>query len=249
MAAVVETRSRARLVAPMRSDPPPVQRSDHLHELRANGLTVRFGDGDGVEGVDVRIRSGELVVVTGPIGSGKTTLLRALLGLVPASGTVTWNGHELHDRSLELVPPRCAYVPQVPRLFSERLADAVLLGADPRHLLDAIRLACLDEDLADMADGLDTLVGPRGVRLSGGQVQRTGAARALVRDPELLVIDDLSSALDVETETRLWDGLLSTRRASMLVVSHRAALLQRADVVVELDAGRLVTAANASVRS
>ena len=101
-----------------------------------------------------------------------------------------------------------------------------------------MRLACLDDDVAWMPEGLATVVGAKGVRLSGGQIQRTAAARAFVRRPELLVVDDISSALDVDTEARMWAQLLDTGATStVLVVSHRPAVLERADQVVEL-AGR-----------
>jgi ATP-binding cassette subfamily B protein len=139
-----------------------------------------------------------------------------------------------------LVPPRVAYLPQVPRLFSETLAATVLLGLPDDDLDEALWLACLDEDLARLPDGIGTLIGPRGLRLSGGQVQRAGAARALVRRPELLVVDDLSSALDVGTEATLWDRLARGGLRTSLLVSHRPAVLERADRIVTLDAGRRV---------
>ena len=213
-----------------------------LRELRVEGLTVRHpGSGRGIDGVDLAIRRGELVVVTGPVGAGKTTLLRALLGLVAAdSGTVRWNGTAVSDPSQLMVPPRAAYLPQVPRLFSEPLADTVLLGAAADGLDHAFWLTCLDEDLAGMPDGAATLIGPRGLRLSGGQIQRAGAARALVRRPDLLVVDDLSSALDVATEARLWDRVADGGFATALLVSHRPHVLDRADRIVVLDRGRVV---------
>ncbi len=219
----------------------PVDRHG-LRELRAEGLTVRHaGSGRGIEDVDLVVRHGELVVVTGPVGAGKTTLLRALLGLVGAdSGTIFWNGEPVADPSTVLVPPRSAYLPQVPRLFSEPLADTVLLGAATDGLDHALWLTCLDEDLATMPDGDTTLIGPRGLRLSGGQIQRAGAARALVRRPDLLVVDDLSSALDVDTEARLWDRVADGGFATALLVSHRPHVLDRADRVVVLDRGRVV---------
>jgi ATP-binding cassette subfamily B protein len=226
----------------------PIHAVEHargLHELRVEGLTVRHPRTHrGIEDVDLVIRRGELMVVTGPVGAGKSTLLRALLGLVGTdAGTVRWNGVAVADPSTLLVPPRAAYLPQVPRLFSEPLADTVLLGAPPEGLDHAVWLTCLDEDLATMPDGAATMIGPRGLRLSGGQIQRAGAARALVRRPELLVVDDLSSALDIETEARLWDRVAGGGFDTALLVSHRPHVLDRADRVVVLDRGRVVEVA------
>jgi ATP-binding cassette subfamily B protein len=218
--------------------PRPIVR-EPLHELRLDRLSYRHGDaGGGVADVSLVLPRGSFTVVTGRVGSGKTTLLRSVLGLVPATGTIRWNGVVVTDPASFLVPPRIAYTPQVPRLFSETLADNILLGSDG-DIEEAIRLAVLDDDLDDMPDGLATRIGSRGVRLSGGQLQRTAAARMFVRRPELLVCDDLSSALDVETEAALWARVLGDRSRTVLAVSHRRAALQRADQVVVLEAGRV----------
>ena len=192
----------------------------------------------GIEDVSLAIPRGSFTVVTGRIGAGKTTLLQSMLGLVPATGTITWNGRVIEDPATFLVPPRTAYTPQVPQLFSETLEDNILLGADG-ELDDAIRLAVMEDDLGEMPDGLATRIGSRGVRLSGGQIQRTAAARMFVRRPELLVCDDLSSALDVETEAALWARVLADGSRTVLAVSHRRAALQRADQVVVLRDGRV----------
>jgi ATP-binding cassette subfamily B protein len=143
------------------------------------------------------------------------------------------------------VPPRSAYTAQVPRLFSNSLKDNILMGldADDETLMLAIRQTVMEADLAELESGLDTQVGPRGVKLSGGQVQRTAAARMFVRDPELLVFDDLSSALDVETEKALWERLFNRNdgreAATCLVVSHRRPVLRRADQIIVLKEGRV----------
>jgi len=180
-------------------------------------------------------------VVTGKIGSGKSTLVRALLGLVPAQGEVYWNGELVEDRASFFVPPRSAYTAQVPRLFSESLADNITLGQHgaTERLSDAVKLAVLDPDLERMEKGIDTMVGARGVKLSGGQVQRSAAARMLATEAELLVFDDLSSALDLHTETELWSRLLRRREVTCIVVSHRRAALERADQILLMDRGRV----------
>jgi len=231
--------------------------ADHLEWVAVRGLNFQYpGSDHGITNVSLELHRGEFVVVTGRIGSGKTTLLRALLGLLPPSaGQVLWNGTVIADPGAFFVPPRCAYTSQVPRLFSETLRENILLGV-PEHRADlpaALEAAVLEPDVQLLEHGLDTVVGPRGVRLSGGQVQRAAAARMFVRDPELLVFDDLSSALDVETEALLWGRLRGRRgvdgppnglsaaagRATCLVVSHRRPALRLADRVVLMKDGRV----------
>ena len=202
-------------------------------------------EGNGIDNVTFALPRGSFTVITGRIGSGKTTLLRALLGLLPPqAGEVRWNGQPVTDLPAHFVPPRSAYTPQVPRLFSEKLRDNILMGLpDDGRLARALHTAVLEPDIATLEAGLDTVVGPRGVRLSGGQVQRSAAARMLVHEAELLVFDDLSSALDVETEALLWQRLVDeagAARPTCLVVSHRRPALRRADNILVLEGGRVV---------
>jgi len=229
---------------PPPSLPEPVRvPADALERLEVQGMTCLHGSsGRGITDVDLVVEGGRFTVVTGAIGSGKSTLVRALLGLLPVStGVVTWNGSRVDDRAAFFVPPRTAYAGQVPRLFSASLEENIRLGwpASDEEMTSALAAAALDGDIVECPEGLGTLVGPRGVRLSGGQLQRATAARALLRRPSLLVVDDLSSALDVETERRLWDELGSS---TCLVVSHRRAALERADTVVVLDRGAVAAA-------
>lgn len=222
----------------------PKTEAHRLERLDAIGLSYRYPHTDrGIQGVDLHLHRGELVVVTGRIGSGKTTLLRVLLGLLPRDeGEILWNGQPVRDPSTELTPPRVAYTPQVPRLFSETLRDNVLAGVpdDDGALEAALRCAVMEPDLQALDHGLDTVVGPKGVKLSGGQIQRTAAARMFVRDSELVVFDDLSSALDVETERTLWERIAERGETTCLVVSHRRAVLRRADRIIVLREGRIV---------
>lgn len=248
--ALVTPRSYS-LEAPQEPFLPRPDAPESFESLVVRGLSARHGEHHGIEDISFTVERGQFVVVTGRVGAGKTTLLRALLGLVPTSGgLIEWNGSEIEDPASFLTPPRSAYTPQVPRLFSGSLRENVTLGStvDDDMLRAALDLAVLGPDVATLGAGLDTEVGTRGVRLSGGQVQRAAAARMLLRGSQLLVFDDISSALDVDTERRLWTGLFEAARAhgagagpaAFLVVSHRRAALERADRIIVLDGGRVV---------
>ncbi len=221
----------------------PRTEAHRLDVLEVRDLCYKHpGSERGVQHVNLRLERGSFTVITGRIGSGKTTLLRSLLGLMPHdSGEIAWNGQLVTDPATFFQPPRSAYTAQVPRLFSLSLRDNLLMGlpAEKLDLNAAIRIAALEEDVAMLDQGLDTPVGPKGVRLSGGQMQRSAAARMFVRDPELLVFDDLSSALDVETERQLWERVFERQNVTCLVVSHRHAALKRADHVIVLKDGQV----------
>jgi ATP-binding cassette subfamily B protein len=225
----------------------PKTDAHHLECLCVRGLTYVYPDsGRGIQDVDLRLKRGSFTVITGRIGSGKTTLVRTLLGLLPRDqGEIWWNGERVDDPASFFTPPRSAYMAQVPLLFSESLRDNILMGLpeDRVDLDEAIRLAVMEQDVLELEQGLDTVIGAKGVKISGGQRQRTAAARTFVREPELLVLDDLSSALDVETERILWQRVLaraaSEGEATCLVVSHRRPALRRADHIIVLKDGRL----------
>lgn len=212
-----------------------------LEVLEVNGLTYRYpGSERGISAIDLVIRRGDCVVVTGPVGSGKTTLLRTVLGLLPAQeGNVLWNGQILHDPAAFMIPSHSAYTPQLPHLMSATIRENIQAGlqASPERLGEATRTAVLDQDLAGFEQGLDTLVGPRGAKLSGGQVQRVAAARMLLRDADLLVFDNVSSAVDANTESLLWKRLLSDASKTFLVVSHSRAAFEHATRIIVLRDG------------
>jgi ATP-binding cassette subfamily B protein len=240
LAAPAPLHLRGPLPAATPSDETP---SQPLRLVTATGLTYRHPEtGQGIVDVDLRLPRGTLTVVTGRVGSGKTTLLRAFLGLLPReSGEIRWNGAPVDDPAAFFTPPRAAYTAQSARLFSETLRRNVLLGLpdDPALLTKATHGAMLERDLGVLPDGLETMVGTRGVMLSGGQVQRAAAARMLAREADLMVIDDVSSALDVETERDLWRRLRDRPGATYLAVSHRRAALLAADQIVVLKDGRV----------
>ncbi len=230
---------------PERSQP-ALSEGDQLEQLEVHDLTYHYpGTDRGIEGIHLKLRKNTLTVVTGKIGSGKTTLIRALLGLLPVDrGEIRWNGKSIEEElGSFFVPPRSAYTPQITRLYSDTLRNNILLGLpdNSERLQEAIHAAVLEHDVEHLHLGIDTVIGPRGVKLSGGQAQRTAAARMFVRDAELLVFDDLSSALDIATERKLWARLHQNRDAAYLVVSHRKALLQKADHIIVLREGRVAT--------
>jgi ATP-binding cassette subfamily B protein len=227
---------------------PPVESptrspADRLETVETQGLSYHYPNStNGITSVNLTLKRGSLTVITGRVGSGKTTLVRTLLGLLPLeAGQIRWNGQVVDDPGSFFIPPRSAYTAQSPRLFSNTLRNNVLLGLErsDEQIYKAARLAVLDDDLKSLEKGLDTLVGPRGVKLSGGQAQRTAAARMLAREPELLVFDDLSSALDVETEGLLWERLFEQEGSTCLVVSHRRPVLRRADQIIVMKDGNV----------
>jgi ATP-binding cassette, subfamily B, bacterial len=223
--------------------------NDKLQTLSAKGLSYVYPDTTkGIEDVGLELTPGTLTVITGRVGAGKTTLLRTLLGLLPKdSGEIYWNGKAVEDPATFFTPPRSSYTPQVPQLFSESLRDNMMMGLtdDKADLKTAIHMAVMEKDVEALDNGLDTVVGPRGAKLSGGQRQRSAAARMFVRDTELLVFDDLSSALDVDTERELWRRIFAPENKTRgnktcLAVSHRRVALQRADNILVLKDGRVV---------
>ena len=214
-----------------------------LRMLSVRGLSYSHPQSKtGISGISFDVEAGSLVAITGRMGSGKTTLLRAMLGQLPVDGGIFWNEQRVTMPNEQLVPPNVAYVRQSPILFSGTLRENLSMGGkfSDDELRLALNTADFSADLAALTDGLDTVVGVRGVKLSGGQVQRVAAARAIIHAPEILVFDDLSSALDVRTEENLWQSLFSGNyRGTYLVVSHRPQVLRRASKIIVLKEGRL----------
>ncbi len=211
-----------------------------LECLRVSQLTFVYPHSDnGIRDISFTLMRGELLVITGPMSAGKTTLLRTLLGLLPKQkGNIFWNSTYIAESANFFIPPHAAYTSQVPQLFSATLKENILMGLpeDTTNFTNALHLALLEEDIAFLPEGLNTRVGPNGVQLSGGQVQRTAIARMLVRTPELLVLDDISSALDSATEKQIWHNI-HVQNYTCIAVSDRSHVLEKATQIITLKEG------------
>jgi ABC-type transport system involved in cytochrome bd biosynthesis fused ATPase/permease subunit len=220
--------------------PAPATAPRHpLHRLDLDGFSAVHEDGTvAVRDVDLTVERGQLVLVVGPVGAGKSSLLRALAGIVHHTGALRWNGQPVTEPEMFLRPNQVGYVAQLPRVLSGTVADNIQLG----HEVDAtsaVSTAQLEHDLTAAGSGLGLVIGHKGTLLSGGQLQRLALARALAPRTELLIADDVSSALDVTTELDLWRALRASGVTVVGSTSKRAALAQ-ADRVVVLVAGRAV---------
>jgi len=233
----------------------PIEKDDHsgdpsikeLHgEIEIRNLTVSYDDGPpALRNLSLRIRAGETVVLVGPVGSGKSTVAEILPRFVPVPrGTVFIDGHDINDIPLAVLRRHLGYAPQEAFLFSRSLRDNIAFGVEeaPADEVErAARLSGLGRDLEGFPEGLDTWVGEGGVTLSGGQRQRAALARALIRSPRILILDDSLSSVDAETEQLILDGLDKiTAHRTTLLISHRLSVAARAERVVVLEGGRVV---------
>lgn len=216
-------------------------------EVVFEGVSFSYGDRDTevVTDVNLRIPPGEVWALVGPSGSGKTTLSRLLLRFYdPTRGRVTVDGNDLRELKLDEIRGAMATVSQDPVLFSGTIRENIRYGrldATDAEIEEAAGKANAHEFILAFPDGYDTRVGERGVQLSGGQRQRVSIARAILRDPKILILDEATSSLDAESEHMVQQALESLQRGrTTLVIAHRLSTIRDADRIVVLDHGRIV---------
>ncbi|MDF2541313.1 MAG: transporter ATP-binding protein [Herbinix sp.] len=220
-----------------------MDRKDGLRQLEVKDVSYQYASsGNGIDDISFSVKEGSFTVITGRIGSGKSTLLKVLIGLLPAKqGSILWNGTPVDHPGDFFVAPNCAYTPQIPNLISDSIKNNILFGIpdDEKVIQEAIYSAVLEGDMGAFDQGLETVIGPKGVKLSGGQIQRVAVARMFARNAQLMVFDDISSALDVETEHKLWSRLQEKRKGTCIVVSNRRGALKQADQIIVMKDGRI----------
>jgi ATP-binding cassette subfamily B protein len=222
---------------------PPVPR--HLHALgtglELRGLCFSYGERRVLQDISLQVTPGERIGITGPVGSGKSTLLRLIARLLPVQpGMLLVDGHDITTVAIESYRRLIGYVPQEAQLFSRNIQENVAYGGTGA-VTDAVARAGLATDLAGFADGLQTVVGERGITLSGGQRQRVALARALVREPQLLVLDDPLAAVDAGREDEILEALAANwADKTVLIVSQRLSAFRDCHRVLVLDEGRIV---------
>ncbi|WP_258296285.1 ABC transporter ATP-binding protein [Paenibacillus peoriae] len=226
------------------AQPVPV---DRLESIKMKDVTFRYPTStiDNLSHVSLELKRGETLGVVGRTGSGKSTLLKQLLHEYPTgSGDILISGIRLEDIAVEQLHSWIGYVPQEQILFSKSVRENIQFGkprADDDDIMEAIRTAAFDQDLGTLSDGLDTLVGEKGIALSGGQKQRVSLARAFIGDPDILLLDDALSAVDARTEARIIDNIRRKRSGKTTLIStHRLSAVEHADRIVVLEQGRII---------
>jgi len=223
-------------------DAPPFDRAEGHLEFR--GVSVRFGDTPVLREIDLTVEAGSTVAIVGATGQGKTTLANLVPRLVdPDEGSVYLDGRDIRSMSLADLRRQIGFVPQESFLFSESLRENISYGregADDDAYTHALATSQLAKDLEQLGDGLYTVIGERGTTLSGGQKQRAALARALLKDPPVLILDDALSHVDTHTEEEILRRLSEYMAGrTTLVIAHRTSTLRSADRIVVLEGGSI----------
>jgi len=227
--------------------PMPIHAGHEAMSLEARDIEIRFESGRGLGPISVSVPAGGSLAIVGGIGSGKTILLQALAGLrEPQRGCMLVNGKALDKSALRQYWAALGWAPQEATLFSGTLRDNLGIGnpsASEEKMMEAARAACLDGFIRSLPQGLDAVVGERGVVLSGGERQRAALARALLRRPGALLLDDCLSAVDAETESGILNNLETfLGRATLVLATHRIFAAELCERVIVLENGRIIQA-------
>ena len=235
-------------IEPAIADAPTVDEQPPIHgEIEFRNLTFRYHPNDEpvLRDLNLKIPAGQSVAFVGRTGRGKSTLANLIPRLIEAPpGTLFIDGIPIHDYPLKQLRSDIGYVPQETFLFSDTIKGNIAFGVEKAEVADvewAAEIAGLSEDIAGFPEGFETLVGERGITLSGGQKQRTAIARAVLREPKILILDDALSSVDTYTEEKILAQLRGVMRdRTSLIVSHRISTVRDADVICVLDEGRIV---------
>lgn len=219
-----------------------------FEKLEVSKLSFRFPESsvEVLKSISFKIHAGQTIGIVGKTSSGKTTLIRQLLRMYPTSfGSIRVNEHDLMHVDPSTYLSKIGYVPQEHALFAMSVEENIRLGALDELQLEAIQkaifIADFQKDIEQLSNGISTLVGEQGVTLSGGQRQRLSIARALVRQPELLILDDSFSAVDGTTEANIVNRLINSRQGlTTIIVTHRISAIQHADIILVMEEGRIV---------
>ena len=225
--------------------PEPIPLTDVRGEIDFRGASMAYPSGLALDRIDLRIEAGTTVAIVGHTGSGKSTLVSLVPRLMdPTEGCVLLDGIDLRDLSPAEQRRHIGFVPQETFLFSATIAGNIAFGvesATEEQIRWAAGLAGLAGDIESFPNGYETMVGERGITLSGGQKQRTAIARAILRNPRILILDDALSSVDTLTEERILEGLAGVMRGrTVILISHRVSTVRQADRIVVLEKGRIV---------
>lgn len=217
------------------------------HDIEYSEVTFKYPSSESANltSVVAKITRGKTLGIVGKTGSGKTTFIRQLLCQYPVGdGAIKVGSEAIHELKSDVLRPMIGYVPQDYTLFSRSIRENIKFGkadATDEEIMEAVRLANFEEDLARMPEGLDTLIGERGVAISGGQKQRVSIARALIKNPEFLILDDSLSAVDAKTEQKIIDNIQKVRKGkTTIITTHRLSAIHHADWIIVLEDGEII---------